>query len=62
MGTLVGDEMLDEYAVVGTPEEVVGKLRARFGGVVQRVQLDDEWFEELSHDDIRALVDAIKQI
>ena len=62
MGDLVTDEMLDEYTVVGTPEEVPQKLAARFGGVTQRVQLDDEWFEELADDDIRALVAAIQKI
>ena len=62
MGDLVTDEMLDEYTVVGTPEDVPRKLEARFGGVTQRVQLDDEWFEDLSDADIGALVGAIRQI
>jgi probable F420-dependent oxidoreductase len=62
MGDHVTDEMLDEYTVVGTPEEVPGKLAARFGGVTQRVQLDDEWFEYMSDADIGALVAAIRQI
>jgi hypothetical protein len=30
--------------------------------VTQRVQLDDEWFEDLSDGDIRELVGAIQQI
>ena len=34
MGALVSDEMLDEYAVVGTPEEIPRRLAARFGGLV----------------------------
>lgn len=62
MGDHVTDEMLDEYTVVGTPEEVPGKLAARFGGVTQRVQLDDEWFEDMSDDDISKLVAAIREI
>ena len=62
MGDHVTDEMLDEYCVVGTPEEVAKKLAARFGGVTQRVQLDDEWFEDMSDADIRDLVAAIKKI
>ena len=62
MGDLVSDEMVDEYAVVGTPKEVAGKLEARFGGVTQRVQLDDEWFEDLSDGDIRELVGTIQRI
>ena len=62
MGELVSDEMLDEYAVIGTPAELPGKIEARFGGLTQRVQLDDEWFEGLSDADIRALVAAIRRI
>ena len=62
MGDHVTDEMLEEYSVVGTPEELPGKLAARFGGVAQRVQMDDAWYEDLSDDDIRKLVAAIKKI
>ena len=62
MGNLVTDEMLDEYAVVGTPEEIPQKLKARFGGITQRIQLDDEWFEEMSEGDIKKLVKAIQKI
>ena len=62
MGALVNDEMLEEYAVVGTPDEVPRRLAARFGGLVQRIQLDDEWFEELGDDDVRALVESIRAI
>ena len=62
MGDLVTDEMLDEYTVVGTPAEVPQKLKARFGGITQRVQLDDEWFEDMSDNDISELVAAIQQI
>ena len=58
----MSDEMVEQYAVVGTPQEVPGKLEARFGGVAQRVQLDDEWFEELTEADIRELVGAIQRI
>ena len=56
MGDHVTEEMLDEYTVVGTPEEVLRKLTARFGGVTQRVQLDDEWIEDMSDDDVCELV------
>lgn len=62
MGALVTDEMLTEYTVVGTPEELPEKLKARFGGVTQRVQMDDEWIEELSDNDHRTLIAAIKKI
>lgn len=62
MGDHVTNEMLDEYTVVGTPEEVPQKLAARFGGVTQRVQLDDEWIEDMSDADMSELVAAIQMI
>ena len=62
MGNLVTDEMLDEYAVIGTPEEIPQKLKARFGGITQRIQLDDEWFEAMSENDIKNLVKAVQEI
>ena len=37
-------------------------VKARFGGVTQRIQMDDEWFEGMSDDDIRALVAEIRKI
>ena len=62
MGELITDEMMDQYAVVGTVDEVPGKLANRFAGVINRVQLDDEWFEELEEGDIRQLVSSIQSI
>ena len=62
MGDLVTEDMVDEYCVVGTPEELPGKLKKRFGGVTQRVQMDDEWILELDDDDHSKLVAAIQQI
>ena len=37
MGELITDEMLDTFGVVGSPEDVAGKLLARFGDVVDRL-------------------------
>ena len=62
MGDYVTDEMLEEYAVIGTPEELPQKLKTRFGGITQRIQMDDEWFEEMSDCDIAELVKALKEI
>jgi probable F420-dependent oxidoreductase len=39
MTGLVTDEVLDAFAVVGAPDEVAGRLLARFGGLVDRLQL-----------------------
>jgi probable F420-dependent oxidoreductase len=37
MADLITDDMLHEFAVVGSPAEVAGGLRERFGGLVQRL-------------------------
>jgi probable F420-dependent oxidoreductase len=40
MGRRIDDEVLDAFAVRGTPEEIPAQLQERFGGVVDRVSLD----------------------
>ena len=37
MGTLVNDEILNTFAVVGTPEEIAPELSKRYGDVIQRI-------------------------
>ena len=39
MGRLITDDVLDAFAVRGTPEEVPGELERRFGDVVDRISL-----------------------
>jgi hypothetical protein len=39
MGALVDDEVLDLFSVAGKPEEIGPALRARFGGILDRVAL-----------------------
>lgn len=52
MPTLVTDEMLDTYAVVAPPDELAGKVKARYEGLLDRLnyytpfvpgQMDDLW-------------------
>ncbi len=62
MGKLVTDDMLEAYAVVQKPKDLPVALKKRFGGQVNRIQLDETWFDGLSEDGIRELVVAIKQI
>jgi hypothetical protein len=62
MGNLVSDEMLQAYAVVATPEELPAALKKRFSGYVDRLQIDETWFDGLSDDDIATLVVKLKQI
>ena len=37
MGTLITDEMIEEFAVVAEPEKVAAGLKARYGDIVDRV-------------------------
>jgi probable F420-dependent oxidoreductase len=39
IGTVITDEMLEEFAVVGRPEEIPAKLQARYEGLVNRIAL-----------------------
>lgn len=39
MGERIDDKILEQFAIVGTPDEIVPKLRARYGDVVDRVTL-----------------------
>jgi probable F420-dependent oxidoreductase len=40
MSSLITDEMVDEFAVQGTPDEIGPKVHARYGDLVQRVSFD----------------------
>ncbi len=62
MGTLVTDEMLEQYTVIGRPQDLLAKLKERFGGYADRIQLDEEWFQGLSDDQVRQLVESIKRL
>jgi probable F420-dependent oxidoreductase len=37
MGGLIDDEILNTFAVVGTPEQIAPELHARYGDVIQRI-------------------------
>ena len=37
MARAITDEMLDVYAVTGTPDEIPAMLRARYNGLLDRV-------------------------
>ena len=37
MSTLITDDVLDVFAVVGSPEEIGPRVMQRYGGLVQRV-------------------------
>lgn len=62
MGRLVSDEMLEAYAVIAKPADLPAALRKRFGGCVDRLQIDETWFDGLTDEDIASLVADIKKI
>ena len=37
MGNLIDDDVLQAFAVVGTPEELAPQLKARYGDIIQRI-------------------------
>ena len=62
MGGLVSDEMLAAYAVVALPQNLPNKLQQRFGTQINRLQIDETWFDGLSDHEISTLISAIKQM
>ncbi len=55
MGTLIDDEILNTFAVVGEPEEIAAELGTRYGDVVQRISFyapyssdPDRWSKVMS--------------
>jgi probable F420-dependent oxidoreductase len=44
MATLIDDEVLNAFAVVGSPKEIGSRIKSRFGGLADRLQVgsDDE--------------------
>jgi alkanesulfonate monooxygenase SsuD/methylene tetrahydromethanopterin reductase-like flavin-dependent oxidoreductase (luciferase family) len=39
MSALIDDELVDTFAVVGTPEEAVAELKRRYGDIATRITL-----------------------
>ena len=40
MGTLIDDDMLDTFAIVGEPEQIAPKMKERYGDVADRISFD----------------------
>ena len=60
MGTLIDDEILNTFAVVGEPEDIAGELGTRYGDVIQRLSFyapyasdPDRWAKVMS--DLRSV-------
>lgn len=62
MGNLVSDEMLEAYAIVTNPDDLPGALKKRYGGKVDRIQIDETWFDGLDDDQVKKLIIEIKKI
>ncbi|MCP4047374.1 MAG: TIGR03617 family F420-dependent LLM class oxidoreductase [Gammaproteobacteria bacterium] len=62
MGNLVSDKMLEAYSVIARPDDLPAALRKRYGGKVNRIQIDETWFDGLSDDQVAKLVGEIKKI
>jgi probable F420-dependent oxidoreductase len=43
MGTRISDEILDQFAIVGQPEEIVPAFKKRYDGLVDRTSMSFEW-------------------
>ena len=60
MPGLVGDAMLDAYAVIGTYDEIAGKLRQRFAAVATHLEFAIPVAGAADRDALRALLAALR--
>jgi alkanesulfonate monooxygenase SsuD/methylene tetrahydromethanopterin reductase-like flavin-dependent oxidoreductase (luciferase family) len=60
MGDLIDDEILNTFAVVGSPEAIAPELGRRYGDVIGRVSFYAPYESEA--DRWRAVVEGIKQL
>ena len=58
MGTLIDDEILNTFAVVGEPEQIAPELSQRYGDVIQRISFYAPY--QSDPDRWRAVMDALK--
>lgn len=61
MPDLVSDEMLDAYAVVGTYDEIAGKLRARYGPVATAIEFAIPLADAADEARLRGLVAELRR-
>jgi hypothetical protein len=54
--------MLEAYAVIAKPEDLPAVLKKRYGGKVNRIQIDETWFDGVSDEQTEKLVSQIKNI
>jgi len=60
MGTLIDDEILNTFAVVGPPESIAPELAARYGDVIQRISFYAPYKSDPER--WRAVMDALSSV
>ena len=60
MGSLIDDEILNTFAVVGEPEQVAPELHRRYGDVIQRISFYTPY--QSSPDRWRSVVEDLKAL
>jgi probable F420-dependent oxidoreductase len=59
LGALIDDQVLGEFALIGTPEEMPGLVHARYGGKLDRTSSYLGW-PELEPDRLKAIIEAFR--
>jgi len=57
MGTLITDDILETFAVVGEPEDMVDGVKARYGDLIDRVSIK---FPDVGSERLAALIERMK--
>jgi hypothetical protein len=57
MGERISDEILEHFAIVAEPSKVAGSLKARYGGLVDRVLCN---FDFANESDRRAYMEELR--
>ena len=61
MPALVSDDMLDTYAVIGTHDEIAGKLTARYGGLATHLEFTMPLATPGNAETLRAILAELKR-
>lgn len=62
MSELIDDEMLEEFAIVGEPDEILPKLIEKYGGLIDSVGLGERYDEAGPMAEERTLREAIERL
>ena len=58
MGTLITEDVVNAFAVVAAPDDVPAEIRARYGGVIDRLSFYTPY--QADDDAIRAVLDGLR--